>query len=72
MRNLSSYLNRRKIRTQEERNTWAVKNGIDSRMPNCFSFARDNELKCSGTWVFSVSAPKHDPKQAEVKSPPLA
>ena len=64
MRNLSSYLNRRKIRTQEERNTWAVKNGIDSHA-KLLQFCEDNELKCSGTWVFSAS----DPKQAEVKSP---
>lgn len=69
MRDLSSYLNRRKIRTQEERNAWAVKNGIDSRI-KLLQFCESNELKCSGTWVFSVSAPKHDPKQAEVNSSP--
>lgn len=63
MRDLSSYLNRRKIRTQEERTAWAAKNGIDSHT-KLLQFCESNELKCSGTWVFSTSAPK----QAGVKS----
>ena len=57
MRNLSSYLNRRKVRTQEERDAWAVRNGIDSHA-KLLQFCESNELRCTGTWVFSVPTSK--------------
>ena len=57
MRNLSSYLNRRKVRTQDERNAWAMRNGIDS-YEKLLQFCESNELRCTGTWVFSTPTPK--------------
>ena len=51
MRNLSSYLNRRNIRTQEERDAWAAENGIDSHA-KLIQFCESRELKCTGTWHF--------------------
>ena len=60
MRNLTSYLNRRNIRTQEEKDAWAAKNGIDSHA-KLIQFCERKMLKCTGTWVFRVSVPPQLP-----------
>ena len=60
MRNLTSYLNRRNIRTQEERDAWATKNGIDSHV-KLMQFCESKTLKCTGVWVFKVSVPSSQP-----------
>ena len=72
MRNLTSYLNRRNVRTQEEKDAWAAKNGIDSHA-KLIQFCESKMLKCTGTWVFSVTVPPSQPSspvEERVSEPP--
>lgn len=64
MRDLSSYLHRRNIRTQTDRDAWAEKNGIDSHV-KLMQFCESKSLKCTGTWVFRISKPESNKKIAE-------
>ena len=65
MRDLSSYLHRRKVRTQADRDAWAESNGIDSHT-KLMQFCESKQLKCTGTWVFriSVSEERQQPAKA--------
>lgn len=69
MRDLSSYLHRRKVRTQADRDAWAERNGIDSHI-KLMQFCESKQLKCTGTWVFRISAPKERQKPAGTKPAP--
>ena len=61
MRNLSSYLSRRKVKTQEESSAYAVRNGLDS-YEKLLQFRESKELTCTGPWVFSVPPSKRAEK----------
>lgn len=64
MRDLLSYLHRRNVNTQEERDAWAIRNGIDSHV-KLVQFCQSKQLKCTGTWVFRISKPGSNKKNVE-------
>ena len=64
MRDLLAYLHRRNINTQEERDAWAIRNGIDSHV-KLIQFCESKQLKCTGTWTFLVSRPGSSKKNIE-------